>query len=127
MENKVKIILQKARDLLAQPGKWSTGAFARNKRGAEVSVYSPEADNFCAIGAIRYVADQENSRQCATEARKVLSRAIGGRGIMGWNDSTVRYDPSTNRYVKRPKKEILEGFDKAIELAEKGGINEQDA
>lgn len=134
MENKVKRILKDARDLLATEGKWIPGHLATNgKSGTDVQPKSKSAQNWCSIGAIQKVA-KKNERRCVIEAEKTLAVAIAGghpddyddvgyaeEEIIQWNDVEL----PTENGAAPPK--ILSGFDKAIELAEKGGINEQDA
>ena len=57
-------ILTQARELLAQPGKWTRQAFARDAAGEEMHGHEPSAVQFCAIGAIERVTGQRH-RTCA--------------------------------------------------------------
>lgn len=45
-------VLKGARQLIASPTRWTTGAYARNKEGYEVGVYDVVACKWCAVGAI---------------------------------------------------------------------------
>jgi len=46
------IIMQKARDLLADPDKWTKGSFARTAEGDRVGFSDPEATCWCLMGAL---------------------------------------------------------------------------
>lgn len=129
MENKVKKILQAARDLLAKPGQWTTGALARSSNTTEqwrgTSPTDPHAGSWCSIGAIQKVAhDQKIPKECVLEAQKVLAFAISGREasiyaestIIGWNDG--------RRLNAANQERIIAKFDKAIELADERGVKD---
>jgi hypothetical protein len=42
----------KAYELLSSPEKWTKGAYARDEEGVSISCKSPEAVQFCSLGAI---------------------------------------------------------------------------
>lgn len=48
-------ILKEARAIIATPGKWTKGEFARDKEGNKVGICSPDASQFCAVGAINRI------------------------------------------------------------------------
>lgn len=47
--------VQKVRDLLSNPLHWTKRTYARNSRGEDVDISSPEAMSFCLYGASAYV------------------------------------------------------------------------
>jgi hypothetical protein len=47
-------VLKKARELLSDESRWTKGAFARTMWGEETSGSDPEAECFCARGAITH-------------------------------------------------------------------------
>lgn len=103
----VKKILQKARKLIAKG--WTQGAFARNDRGWSVGNNSPDAQCFCAVGAIRTAAGWDGNAPMGEyrEALSAVRAATGSRlPIPSWNDN-----------AKRTKEDVLAAFDKAIEAS----------
>lgn len=52
----VQMVLERARDLLADKRNWTPGAMARNGRGAPTSALSPFAQRYCGMGAIEVSA-----------------------------------------------------------------------
>lgn len=58
---------------------------------------------YCCLSALY---DADSSDRGYDQTRGILPRAIGSNAIIGWNDS-----PS------RTKEEVLEAFDRAIEIA----------
>jgi len=115
MENKTAANLKAARDLLAQPGGWTTGWYAKTASGAEVSAAYEKASCFCAIGAVwrtyGNTACPDGSGVNSTEVQ-VLLRAI--KDVTGedwtfvhdWNDAQTSVES------------VLAVFDRAIELAQ---------
>jgi hypothetical protein len=89
---------------------WCRGDWARTEAGVSVAYYDQFACQFCSSGAIRRVILdlQRNDTHSASIALAVFKKAIGTNQhtISTWNDSP-----------NRTKVEVLETFDKAIELA----------
>ena len=48
----IKALLQSARDLIADPARWTRGAMARNRLGQSCSPHESEAVCYCSQGAI---------------------------------------------------------------------------
>ena len=93
-------ILTQARELLAQPGKWTRQAFARDAAGEEMHGHEPSAVQFCAIGAIERVTGQRH-RTCAEPPVTALRETIRGM-VVGFNDSQSTVEP------------VLDVFDRTI-------------
>jgi hypothetical protein len=49
-----------ARSLIADPERWTTGAVARNRRGAVVSAHAPDAVRWDLLGALERVGASED-------------------------------------------------------------------
>jgi hypothetical protein len=101
-------ILRRARDLIKDPARWTTGAFARNANGGEVCADDPGACEWCALGAVFVSQRSEEDIEPASKARGLLAEAAEGFGFEGagmLNDST---DHTT----------VLAMFDAAIARAE---------
>jgi hypothetical protein len=98
--------LREARALVAKG--WTQDADARNAAGEDLEeVYHELGDTtpvcWCAGGAIHQVAGQSSYISVA----KVFGSAIGVEFIPDWNDAPGR-----------TQAEVLQAFDRAIELAE---------
>lgn len=83
-------ILKAARALIAEPGRWCQGGYAKSASGLPAAPMEPLAHSFCALGACRRVA---GGAWAADEAERQLGRvalqmgSIGGR-VNRLNDST---------------------------------------
>jgi len=79
-------VLVKARELIAEPARWTTGGFARDRRGDSTDWLSPTATCWCAAGAIAAVDVVPGWR---SEAVGALAHEAGvARGNVGvFNDS----------------------------------------
>lgn len=98
-------VLTEARELLSDENKWTQGWLARDKDGEPVDERQVEAVCFCSVGAIYVTSDPFTP--VPYSARKYLEAIVGN--VPNWNDHT-----------NRKHSEILEAFDKAIELAKEG-------
>lgn len=94
--------LEKARDLIAQEGKWTQGWFARAANGDAVIAECDDAVCFCMAGAIKRVTDKNSMY---IRALTTVQDAVG-MNVGSFND-----DPT------RTQAEVVEAFDKAIALA----------
>jgi hypothetical protein len=93
-DNKVLKVLRTARGLVNKG--WTTGALAMNKNGKRVPVKSPEAVNFCAIGALRRAEFKLGTvgaaAQARIELRKALPKNAGTNSIVEFNDYSAGKD-----------------------------------
>lgn len=86
----------KAHELLAIPGVWIKGAYARNACGQDVSTWSPEANQFCMVGAIRKCYSFEGDayidalRRVASVLPPDEQFPIPSSTIVRWNDQPER-------------------------------------
>lgn len=104
-----KEILQKARDLLAQPGKWGQGAYACDADGNIVKPNSDAACRFCALGAVYHVMGLEGpTREGRPEPLSILYKAYGAEDGLAYavNDEAQSVEP------------VLAIYDKAIALCD---------
>lgn len=98
-------ILRAAKAKIDTPEKWNQGCGARDALGRQVPSYSKNAVRFCAYCAI----DPELSAKSGsdTERAVILLRKVIGTDIITWNEAKGRM------YA-----DIMDGFDRAISLAE---------
>lgn len=94
-------ILRAARELIAEPEKWTQGAYARDIEGLSTNESSRRAVCFCSSGAVYRVGGRDLRR---LDAISLLRRAMGG-DIVQFNDSHTHA-------------EVLGRWDTAIILAE---------
>lgn len=92
-------VLDRTIALLSDPANWTTDYFARNAKGQDVDVRSPDATCFCIMGAIeRVTRGPENGErvtmeqihtECDAEAalHAVLTKRLGDSNIAIFNDS----------------------------------------
>lgn len=110
-------ILEGARTVLVEKG-WTTGSGAINSRGEPVSCSSPTAVCFCSLGAlgrawedlvgVRVDPDWHLYWEAMTHLEEVM-----GANVARFNDSLA-----DERGVRsEPPQEILDAFDRAIEVA----------
>lgn len=99
--------LRKARELISDPKRWTKGDYARTNTGLGVWHDSREARCWCAIGALRLVADEY---ECRSLALSYLKMGTGGVFIDIFNDAP-----------ERSHGEVLGAFNNAIALAEAAG------
>lgn len=91
-----KEILEAARDLIADPKRWTKWQFARGKDGHVVASCSEKAMCWCMNGALIKVSDGIGT----IEARHVLS-TVTGLNIASFNDNS-------------PHEDVIAAFDIAI-------------
>lgn len=85
--------LQEARELILKAEHWTTEAFARDTDGGVIREDSPQACQWCAVGAVRKAAgfnrDEFTQPKYFREARQILdegARSVGGYGATSVND-----------------------------------------
>lgn len=96
-------ILEEARELLSDESRWTQGVIARKANGRPTILEDNEAVCFCSLGAIGKQSDRYSSLE--VQAVRTLQKAVG-TGVSCFNDAP-----------ERKHSEVLEAFDKAIELA----------
>ena len=82
-------IIENARALIATPGTWTQGEFARDANGERVSWRSPQAEQFCVWGALNRAAydmtgDRRRSVSLADHAARALRQGV--TSLSGTND-----------------------------------------
>lgn len=104
--------LKKARALLSKPGKWTTGAFARNRSGKSLDDgFAAGATCFCAMGAVEKVTGEPIYGPLATQCDRTLRTVLVD---MGHGESIPEYNDS-----RRSVNSVLRLFDRAIAKLEK--------
>lgn len=124
LSKEAKKVLERAREILSDPKRWTKGNAAKDKFGQEIRVTSPHAVKFCVIGALAkadYELDSSelNYRRLISGSDRVgaalrhfhdtLGHKAGDPGFFGigpWNDSS-----------HTTHKDVMAAFDKAIETA----------
>lgn len=101
--NQTQATLIAAKAVIDTPEKWIRGASACDRKGIPVAPRSHYATCFCIIGAVDRVAKNFDDRR---EAFDMLYKSTNIDIISEWND-----DPA------RTHAEVMEAFDKAIQLA----------
>jgi hypothetical protein len=91
--------LKAARELIANPERWTKGWFAKKADGSDTNSRNPDAYCWCAYGALHRANYYE-----AIEPEHLLSRLMGGN-IAAFNDTHTH-------------PEVIAMFDKAIARAE---------
>jgi len=100
-------ILEAARDLIANPARWTQGDFARDEGGVGVNADNGDAVCWCAVGGVRKVAESIGELY---EPNILLDRASGelypeSESNVVWVNDRLGHDA------------VLRVYDRAIELA----------
>jgi hypothetical protein len=84
-----RLLLETARDVLLAGDTWTQSASAKTPSGKETQIESPNAYQFCAIGAL--IAANNFNRECLgyIEATDVLDE-IAGQDIIDFNNAKGR-------------------------------------
>ena len=82
--NGLAVTLEATKAIIADPGKWTREAMARDRRGDEVKPEDPEARCFCMVGALRRAAKTNTDFELGIRALRV---ACKGQSIFTFNDS----------------------------------------
>lgn len=113
--NTVLNTLEKARKLLVEQG-WCQKMLAKNKKNVYVSFLSPDAEKFCAMGAITkacYVKGSEKINYKLQDAcLEVLEKDLPENNIVRYNDSLPK---------KTGKRSIVRLFGRVINRLLKEG------
>lgn len=78
------VTLEATKAILANSGRWTREAMARNRRGDEVKPEDPEARCFCMVGALRRAAKTNTDFELGIRA---LRKACKGQSIFTFNGS----------------------------------------
>lgn len=103
-------ILLEARERIAAPGRWTSGVFARNKRGVVTTPGHPGATCWCMLGAIYCSVNEFNEDGRAAE--RFIEHVIGPQG-----NERVRLVPQFNDAPGRTQLECVVVLEKAVLLA----------
>ena len=78
------------RELLAEPSRWTQGAFARDKEGSDQAVAHPEATCFCLVGAARIVTHLDDDVTNTVVAHlAAITRQRGCSCVALYNDAST--------------------------------------
>ena len=105
----VLTVLSDARALLAEPGVWTQTSFARDAQGQPCESSSPEACQFCALGAIERA---EHTRYGFAMHWSASREALVAALPQGALDSVMVFNDNPTRTVD----EVLALFDRAVTL-----------
>ena len=112
MEDKTAVdVLREARELIAKPGGWTQGVFARTSEGKACPWQASTASCFCALGAVERASAAGNRWHTRNQATDILrSEGIGNiaESISLWNDAP-----------HRTQADVIAAFDAAITKATK--------
>lgn len=102
-------ILEKARNIIKDRGRWTVGSYARSLHGESVASLSQEAYSFCAMGAVRRarlvgISLDDSAVSDISNADKVLRKKAVERGYMGISELNDEGDHDR----------VLDMFDRAI-------------
>ena len=85
-----KMILEKAKELISEESKRTTGAFARDAEGNWISWDRPDAVCWCSIGAVLKVAKEEGVPDGrAYETLQLASRKMVDLEVLNSKDAIV--------------------------------------
>jgi hypothetical protein len=96
--NHVQVELLRAKELISDPKRWTTGAYARNTSGVYTSPVNDNAVCFCALGAMDAVESGSRAFNALYEA------AYQHGGITHINDVSGHHS-------------VMAMFDRAVEIA----------
>lgn len=91
-------IMKDARDLIADPSRWTKHAFARDAQRLPCNVRDEEAAMFCSIGALLRAADMDND---LVGRIAHLARLMSPFGLAHFND-------------RHTHQQVIQLFDQAI-------------
>jgi len=99
-------VLKSARELLSDSKRWTRGWYARDKYGHRKMWNSDNAVRYCSMGAVHKVAGNRHPNAIMYLNRIINPLHPDDIIVVGYNDNHTH-------------KDILEMFDKAIDLCEK--------
>jgi hypothetical protein len=109
---RIRRILIDARTLVANPMTWTTHNLAIDSKGNACNVDDPDAQCFCALGAVNRSAPNNNIGDEAWEfVRKAAQDLYDCRYPVDLNDGTHEVDEA-------PRRAIVNVFNRAIEIVD---------
>ena len=109
VETEILTILRRAKDVIADPTRWTCGDYARDSSGRYVKVDDRTAVSFCSVGALALVSGITVKQAEGSPACKYLEMAAAEQG--------EKYAHQIN---DKGHHNALAMFDRAIELAKAG-------
>lgn len=108
-------VLNYAADLVAKPGAWIQGDYARSASDRSVASTSDEAVCFCAVGAVIAARDRLNARGLATTCDIV----IHARRVLQPGVHDAELDPLSqwNDHPDRTQEEVVDVLRRAAQVA----------
>jgi hypothetical protein len=100
-----KEVLKKAKEKIEQG--WCQHVIAKDREGTKVPADSPEAIQWCSVGAIASIYAKQDVFITFTPEYNLILKVLKTESLAEWNDRP-----------KRTIEEVLAAFDKAIELAD---------
>jgi hypothetical protein len=115
--------LIKAKAVISDPAHWTKDRLAKTSTGVYTTINSPDATCFCAVGALAKgcnlkpvrPTEEEYTAPCVVNAASVLVTALGMDQMRVGTPSMLIY--TWNDHHLRTHAEVMEAFDKAIEIA----------
>lgn len=105
-------VLIKAREIIADPKRWTQGWYAKDCDGVMTDSMNADAVCWCSMGALTKAAHAIDNREAKYLATRVLADVIDQKfvaySVLDYNDH-------------HSHEEVLQMFDKAIELAKSKG------
>ena len=98
-------ILREARKLITPERQWTQHQRARDKTGAWVDPWIPEAACWCALGAIEKICHERNMMEMINPVLRSLQKEMRDGSVSLYND--------TESHGK-----VLKAFDRAIQMEE---------
>lgn len=75
-------VIAKAKELLSDRTKWTTGAIARDADGHSVNANSKKVVCWCSLGAVAHVADALNAGRGYLIANRAIDRLVGAAYLL---------------------------------------------
>ena len=104
-EQTARDVLLEVRALLAEPTRWTKGAYGKDARGVRVGARSSNAVCWCLVGAYQHSHPEGTSRRRAFDLLGSVASDWHGRSLQDFND-----DPATTHA------DVLALIDRALEL-----------
>ena len=102
----------KPSQVIAEPGSWTTGTFARASDESVAGVYSKEACKFCALGACMKAFYREGNGFLlgGREFELILGNLIGAVAVGTWNDMPGRTHEEVVALLKQAEQIFVEDY-----------------